>query len=99
MGNESSAVMSGGVVSKNTLQTQGEEHLWTVCLTQGGGGSEGACTFTRRPGTGDVADLCGAAVDVSEKEGEKSRNNNNGFMIILYSSIIIFKGLNISGFS
>lgn len=65
MGNESSVVMDEGT-SSNRLQTQGEEHLWTVYLQEGSEGGEGVCTFVRKPGTGDVADLCEAAVDVSE---------------------------------
>lgn len=60
MGNESSVEM--GV----ELQTQGEDYLWTLCLqrdTEEEG--EGKCVFSRKPGSGAQADLCRAAVQVS----------------------------------
>lgn len=68
MGNETSVAMDDGASSNtNRLQTQGQKHMWTVYLQQGSESGEGVCSFVRKPGTGDVADLCAAAVDVSQR--------------------------------
>ena len=62
MGNSSSVDMAAGV----ELQSQGEQHLWSVFLEgRENGESEGVGVFSRTPGGGTRGDLCCRSVEVS----------------------------------
>ena len=73
MGNESSVEMEGGTL----IQSQGEEHLWSLHLHRESEiEGEGVCVFSRKPTKGAQTELCRAGIEVGT-----SRFGEQGYSI------------------